>query len=136
MEHTHVVFTIPVALRRLFLRERRLLGLLTRLAFETVKRCFRAVLDRSAGAPGMAAAIQTFGSQTQWNPHVHSLVSAGLFLRGGKFVRMPAYDEEFERLLTQTWRRLVLDALVEEDRLTAGFREKLLGFRHGGGFCV
>jgi len=31
---------------------------------------------------------------------------------------------------------LVREALIEEDRLTEGFRERLLGFRHGGGFSV
>ena len=118
------------------LRELRLFGLLTRCAFETVKRCFRAVLDRRDGVPGMAAAIQCFGSQVQWSPHVHSLVSAGLLLRGGEFVLMAPYDEEIERLLTETWRRLVLDALVEEDCLTKGFREELLRWGHGGGFSV
>jgi len=74
VEHQHCIFTIPIALRRLFLRERWLLGILTRCAFETVKRCFRAVLERRDGVPGMAAAIQCFGSQAQWIPHVHSLV--------------------------------------------------------------
>ena len=134
--HTHTVFTIPIALRRLFLRERRLLGLLTRCAYETVKRCYRAVLGRKDGVPGMVAAIQTFGSQAQWNPHCHCLVAAGLFLPGGEFVPAPPYDEEMERLLTETWQRLVLDALVSEERLTDAFRERLLSFRHGSGFSV
>jgi ribosomal protein S27E len=147
--HLHLIFTIPIALRRLFLRERRLLGLLTRCAFETVTRCFRAVLDcrslrrpprlrrgRSAGVPGMVAAIQCFGSQAQWNPHVHSLASAGLLLRGGEFVPLPPMDAKLESLLTETYRRLVLDALVEEDRLTEGFRDELLRWGHGGGFSV
>jgi hypothetical protein len=84
----------------------------------------------------MAAAIQCFGSLAQWNPHVHSLVSAGLLFRGGEFVPMPPMDEKIERLLTETYRRLVLDALVEEDRLTEGFREELLRWGHGGGFSV
>jgi len=84
----------------------------------------------------MVAAIQTFGSQAQWIPHLHCLVSDGLFLRGGDFVPGPLHDESLEKLLTETFRRLVLDALVEEDRLTEGFRERLLGFRYGGGFSV
>ena len=134
--HRHVVFTIPVALRGLFRRERRLLGLLTRCAYETVKRCYRAVLGRRDGVPGMVVAIQTFGNQAQWNPHCHCLVSDGLFLPGGEFVPAPPYDEGMERLLTETFRQLVLDALVSEERLSEGFRERLLSFRHGGGFSV
>ncbi len=46
------------------------------------------------------------------------------------------YDETVERLLTETWRRLVLDALVGEDRLSEDFRDKLLSWRHQGGFSV
>ena len=65
VEHRHVIFTIPVALRGLFLRERRLLGILSRCAFETVARCFQAVLDRKDCRPGLVASIQTFGSQIQ-----------------------------------------------------------------------
>ena len=49
---------------------------------------------------------------------------------------MPPYDEGLERLLTETFRRLVLDALVKAERLSEEFRERLLSFRHGGGFSV
>jgi hypothetical protein len=63
-------------------------------------------------------------------------VSDGLFLPGGDYVPLPPYDEEMERLLTETFRRLLLDALVSGERLTEGFRERLLSFRHGGGFSV
>jgi len=123
-------------LRGLFLRERRLLGILPRLAFETVKRCFRAVLGEKTGVPGMVGALQTFGSQVQWHPHVHSLVSDGLFKKGGDFLPLPLWTEEFEQLLTDTFRELVLDELVKEERLSEDFRDKLLRFRHGGGFSV
>jgi len=84
----------------------------------------------------MVASIQTFGSQLQWNPHTHCLVSDGVFFRGGDFVPGRLYDETVERLLTETWRRLVLDALVGEDRLSEGFRDQLLSWRHQGGFSV
>ena len=49
---------------------------------------------------------------------------------------LPLYDQEFERLLTETFRRLVLDELVKANRLTFLFREKLLSWLHGGGFSV
>jgi len=132
--HRHLIFTIPVALRGLFLRERRLLGLLPRCAYETVRRVYQELHGTREALPGMVASIQTFGSQLQWNPHVHSLVSDGVFFRGGDFVPGRLYDETIERLLTETWRRLVLDALVDEDRLSEGFRDQLLSWR--GGFSV
>ncbi len=65
MHHRHFIFTIPVVLRQLFLRERRLLGILPRCASETVKRCFRAVPGQEDGLPGMVAVIQTFGSRIE-----------------------------------------------------------------------
>lgn len=67
---------------------------------------------------------------------VPTLVSDGLFLGGGEFVGGPVWDEEFERLLTETFRRLVLSALRKRDRLSEDFHEKLLTWRHGGGFSV
>jgi hypothetical protein len=48
----------------------------------------------------------------------------------------PIYDEDLERLLTETFRRLVLEALREEQRLSEEFLESLLTWRHGGGFSV
>jgi len=88
-----MIFTIPVALRRLFLRERRLLGLLPRCACEAVRRVYQELHGTCGAVPGMVASIQSFGSQLQWNPHVHSLVSDGLFFRGGDFVPGRLYDE-------------------------------------------
>jgi hypothetical protein len=125
-----------VARRGLFLRERRLLGLLPRCAYETVRRVYQELHGTRDSLPGMVASIQTFGSQLQWNPHVHTLVSDGVFFRGGDFVPGRLYDQTIERLLTETWRRLVLDALVDEDRLSEGFRDQLLSWRHQGGFSV
>ena len=78
VHHRHMIFTIPVALRGLFLRERRLLGLLPRCAYETVRRVYQELHGTRDSLPGMVASIQTFGSQLQWNPHVHSLVSDGM----------------------------------------------------------
>ena len=49
---------------------------------------------------------------------------------------MEITGKSFEEVLTETFRRLVLDALVREDRLTEDFCERLLTFRHGGGFSV
>ncbi len=134
--HRHAIFTVPKALRRLFLRERRLLGILPRCAAEAISRCWRAVLDRKDGVPGIVASIQTFGSQANWHPHVHALVTDALLLPGGIIVPGPAYDETLERLLTETFRRLVLEALHQEERISDTFLESLLTWRHGGGFSV
>jgi hypothetical protein len=134
--HRHAVFTIPRALRGLFLRERRLLGLLPRCAAEAVTRSWRAALGREDGVPGIVASIQTFGNQANWHPHVHALVTEGLILPGGVVVPGPRYDEELERLLTEMFRRLVLGALRREERISESFLESLRTWRHGGGFSA
>ena len=76
------------------------------------------------------------GSQVQLNPHVRSLVADGLLRPGGDLHPVRLWDNGIERLLTETFRRLVLDALVVAERLTKGSRDRLLEFRHGGGFSV
>ena len=60
--HRHLVFTIPKALRGLFQRERPLLGLLARCAYDAVRRAYAAYLEDRRAAPGFVASIQTFGS--------------------------------------------------------------------------
>ena len=45
--HRHSVFTIPKALRGLFERDRRLLGLLSRTGYDAILRSFRAVFGRN-----------------------------------------------------------------------------------------
>ncbi len=59
MHHRHWIFTIPVALRQLFLRDRRLLGLLPRCAFQTIQRTFAAVLGQRGARLGMVVVLQT-----------------------------------------------------------------------------
>jgi ribosomal protein S27E len=134
--HRHAVFTVPRALRKLFLRDRSLLGVLARCAAETVQRVWRAALGRRDGAAGIVASIQTFGSQANWHPHIHALVTDGLFLRDGTWVAGPRYEEDLERALTETFRRLVLDTLVREASLSEVFAATLGTWRHGGGFSV
>lgn len=68
--HRQVVYTVPKRLR-LFLRfDRRLLGELPRLTWQTVLEVYRAVIDRQDVMPGMIAAIRAFGELVQWHPHI------------------------------------------------------------------
>jgi hypothetical protein len=60
--HRHLVFTIPKALRGLFQRERALLGLLWRCAYDAVRRACAAYLEDRHAVTGFVASIQTLGS--------------------------------------------------------------------------
>lgn len=75
-------------LRPYFLFHRELLGELARLAYETVREMMAKASDEPSGCPGMVAVIQTFGSSLKWNPHIHALVTRGVFLDGG-FITEP-----------------------------------------------
>ena len=58
----HTTFTIPRALRGLFARDHRLLGLLARCAYEAIRRTYQAYFGRTDATPGMIASIQTFAA--------------------------------------------------------------------------
>jgi len=128
----HVVFTIPRVLRGLFERERALLGLLARTAYATLARVLRAA--GAAGAvrravPGVVASIQTFGSYANFHPHIHALVTEGVFAHDGTFhpVAWPPPG-----VLEEAFRRLLLAALQRAQRLSESFCESLLSWRHSG----
>lgn len=60
--HRQYVFTVPKRLRPYFLHDRRLLGLLSRTAYDTLRDFLRASLGDADVVPGVVASIQTFGS--------------------------------------------------------------------------
>ena len=91
--HRHVVLTIPRALRGMFQRERRLLGLLARAARDAIVPSICAILDRDDVTPGLVLSIQTFGSYAaNFHPHVHALVTDGAYTKEGEFLQLPYFD--------------------------------------------
>ena len=110
MSHRHYVFTIPKALRGLLQRERQLLGILSRSAYEAVRKTFAAALGRKDVVPGFVAAIQTFGAYgPNFHPHLHAIVSEGAFSPQGEFLPIPSPDPT---VIAEVFRREVLDGMV------------------------
>ena len=66
--HRQYVFTIPKRLRIFIRFDRRLLGRLMRLAWETIRQAYREALGRDDVVPGMIAGIQTFGGLAHFHP--------------------------------------------------------------------
>jgi len=64
-----------------------------------------------------------------FHPHVHALVTDGVFLRDGSFERVWRWDQH---ALTELFRRKVLAALRREQRLTEEAHLKLLSWEHAG----
>ena len=89
VSHRQFVFTIPKRLRIYFRFDRKLLGRLCRCAWETIVEVYRAVLDRDDVIPGMAGGIQTHGELVHYHPHVHGIVSDGVFTKDEKFIPLP-----------------------------------------------
>jgi len=123
------VFTVPKALRRLFQRDRRLLGILSRSAFRALREVICDELGRTDVVPGFVASLQTFGSFLNWQPHVHSLVSEGGFTVDGDFVTLWNLDTD---AVEARFREYVIQGLQGADRLSSEFAENLRSWEHSG----
>ena len=97
--HAQWVFSIPKMLRLYFLHHRELLGELARLAYETVREMMAAAVEEPHARPGMVAVIQSFGASLKWNPHIHTIVTRGVFLRNGSWQPIPYVDTHTAELV-------------------------------------
>ena len=130
--HRQFVFTIPKMLRVYFRRDRRLLGKLSQCAAEALKTLFRAACKDPAAVPGIIMAIQTYGDLVNFHPHLHALVTDGVFTRTGWFVAFPEIDlYALEHLFRHCVLR-VLRLLLRERRIDEPVIRTLLGWRHSG----
>jgi len=115
-------------IRPFFLRDRKLLGLLARCGARTIKTFYRAMTGESEGNPGMVVSVQTFGNRAgNFNPHLHCLVSDGVFLSDGTFVRssfLPPVD------IAELFRRSVLGAFAREGLLPESVVCNMLSWPH------
>ena len=137
--HRQFVFTIPKRLRIYFRFDRRLLGDLCRAAARTVITVYRAASGRPDAVPGMVGAIQTFGQLIHFHPHVHSLVTEGVFLpdlsacghaqAGGTFLPLPKLaTEPFLKL----WEQEIFALLLAEGKITEEVVANIRSWRHSG----
>jgi len=123
------VFTIPKRLRLYFRFERRLLGDLCRAAARTVITVYRAASGRPDAVPGMVGAIQTFGQLIHAHPHIHALVTEGVFLPDGTFLPLPKLaTEPFLKL----WEQEVFALLLAEGKITEEVVANIRSWKHSG----
>jgi hypothetical protein len=82
--HHHIVFTTPEQLRNIFLYDRSLLNILFTASSRTVLDWCQ---NTGGYLPGICCVIHTFGSQLNFNPHIHMLItSGGLSNNHSKFI--------------------------------------------------
>ena len=116
-------------LRPYFLYHRELLGELARLAYETVREMMAAAVDEPNARPGMVAVVQTFGSALNWNPHIHAMVSRGVWNRADEWHPIPYVDSHKAELV---FRHKVLRLLRDRELITQERIDLLLSWRHSG----
>jgi hypothetical protein len=110
------VVTIPKMLRLCFKYDRKLLGLLSRCFYASVKELFQdAAGDRSL-VPGMVASLQSYGDDpSRFHPHLHSLVSEGLVSRDGSFAPVAPPDPA---CLVELFRHKLIRALLAREKIS------------------
>ena len=114
--HRHVVFTVPKRLRGLIEQQRWLHGVMAKAAWGTLQGSLREAACEPDGAPGAVVSVQTFGSfGANFHPHLHVLVSDGVFTKDGCF--HPVIRPE-ESDLEECFRRRF--PLQEEQEAAAG----------------
>ena len=124
--HRFWTFSIPKAIRGIMRKDRRLLKLLPRCAFEAVKWAMQEALPQGAEknkVPGAVMALHTTGSLLQWNPHVHGLISEGVMDQEGRFHPIPNLQASQVESLFQP---LLLDALLEKKRISPALVASLI----------
>jgi hypothetical protein len=127
--HRQVVLTIPKRLRAYCLYRRRLLGEIARAAARTVTTAVRTLTGERELAVGIVACLQTHGSQANWHPHLHLLVTDGGFRPDGTFVTWPAHDTA---RLTEAFRRAVLRLFVRRELFDEDQAAGMLTWPHSG----
>ena len=128
--HRHVVFTVPKRLRGLIERERWLHGEMAKAARDTLQTLLAKAAVEPGGVPGAVVSLQTFGSfGANFHPHLHVLVTDGVFTRDGRF--HPVVWPE-EAALEERFRRVFLERLERVGRLRPETRKQFLAWRHSG----
>lgn len=131
--HRHMVFTIPEELRIYFRKQRELLSLLPKLAYEVIKLYFHKQSKKESYTPGVVAVIHTFGGDLKWNPHVHMLVTEGGV---GESVDWKQVNYFHYERLRKSWQKALLNglesAIKKEKRKYANLKKKLYAIYRDG----
>jgi hypothetical protein len=113
--HRQWVFTIPKRLRIFYRMDRRLLGKLSRCAYETMRELYRRKTGNDSVLPGMFSAIQTFGDLLNWHSHIHSIVTEGVYTEDDKFIPLSYVDP---RTALEIWEDKVCDMMLREEKIS------------------
>lgn len=134
--HRHVIFTIDEGLRNIFLMEKYRDALLKGLMDEAAKIIMNFYQKRKLQV-GIIAALHTFGSKLEFNPHVHMVVTMGGITKDGKW---ETYDYLPFAMLRKYWQNAVLKlirrTLSKWDKQRVQPKLQAAYSRNGDGFYV
>ena len=79
--------------------------------------------------PGAVGFIQTAGELLNFHPHIHLLITDGVFYPDGTFDRFPSFDVS---LIERLFRAELLRVLLGKDLICQDIVDNLLSWRHSG----
>ncbi len=127
--HRQWIFSIPKRLRIYFLFDRKLLAKLSICAWKVIKAYLKSSAPDDSAVPGASIAVQTYGDFSNFNPHLHAIVSDGCFFKGNDFHMDPGFILED---LEEIFQYEVLKMLKKEGKITDVIIENMLSWRHSG----
>jgi len=84
------------------------------------------------GVPGSIQSIETNGQFLDVNPHVHTLVTDGVFDSTGTFHQMPRYNFGANKYLKSLWEKAVARYCVDEGFVNESMMRKVLSWDYTG----
>ena len=123
--HRHIVFSIPKRLRIYFRYDRKLCSILFKAAWASIASQF----NTEQASLGLILTLQTAGKSLNFNPHLHGLVSDGMFAVDGARSPLPALDLE---LLTREFGERVLGELAKRELIDDQVMSQILSQEHSG----
>jgi hypothetical protein len=109
--------------------DRRLLGKLSRCAYETIRELFRSETGNDTVLPGMFSAIQSFGDLLNFHPHIHSIVTEGAYTNDDKFIRLSYVNL---RTALAIWEDKVCGMMLREEKISQEVVNQIKSQKHTG----
>ena len=128
--HRQYVFSLPIMLKVYFKYDRSLLSKLCLCAWCSLLLFFRKSINLESGVPGAALIIHTFGNYPdKFHPHVHLIVTDGLFRNTGTFYVMRKVDL---KPLEDIFKVSIFKMLKKEGKINDDLINKLSQWKHSG----
>ena len=110
VNYRHVIFTVPEQLRKYFEASPQLLSDIVKAAVETLKE----VMSQAVGKRlkiGVIGVIQTSGRASNYNPHIHMMVTSGGIDEQGKWVEINWIKFEY---LHRQWQKNLFEVVERQ----------------------